>query len=132
MSFLNGPAFTDPIYAFDVMVHEFGHYSGLGHTVVNGQIYIGDTTGPSPDSTTFGSPPDPFAEDVVETMYPFYFGPGIGSGTLEKDDISSLSALYPEAGFQTTTATITGVVRSSSGQPLSGVNVIARNLGGPL
>lgn len=132
VSFLNGPAFTDPTYAFDVMVHEFGHYSGLGHTVVNGQIYIGDSTGPSPDNTTFGSPPDPFAEDVVETMYPFYFGPGVGTGTPEKDDIAAFSTFYPEPAFATTTGTITGFIHASDGvTPLSGVNVIARSLADP-
>ncbi|MFN0066546.1 MAG: pre-peptidase C-terminal domain-containing protein [Limisphaerales bacterium] len=132
VSFLNGPAFTDPTYAFDVMVHEFGHYSGLGHTVVNGQIYIGDTTGPSPDNSTFGSPPDPFAEDVVETMYPFYFGSGIGTGTPEKDDVAALSTLYPEPDFATTTGNIAGFIYASDGvTPLSGVNVIARNLANP-
>ncbi|MFN0127277.1 MAG: hypothetical protein ACKV19_11395, partial [Verrucomicrobiales bacterium] len=131
LSFLNGPAFTDPTYAFDIMVHEFGHYSGLGHTVVNGQVYIGDTTGPTPDMTTFGPPPNPFAEDVVETMYPFYFGPGINTGTPHIDDIAALSSLYPEPSFQTSTGTVTGVVRNSAGQPLTGVNVIARNIANP-
>lgn len=132
VSFLNGPAFTDPTYAFDVMVHEFGHYSGLGHTVANGQIYIGDSTGPTPDNTTFGSPPDPFVEDVVETMYPFYFGSGVGSGTPEKDDIAAISTFYPEPDFAVTTGTITGFIHASDGvTPLSGVNVIARNLADP-
>lgn len=76
--FLNGPAFTDPTYAIDVMVHEFGHYTGLAHTVVNGQIGLSDHSGPSPHDT-FGAPD--FGADIVETMYPFYFEPGIGSST---------------------------------------------------
>ncbi|HAB15409.1 MAG TPA: hypothetical protein DCE44_03055 [Verrucomicrobiales bacterium] len=131
LSFLNGPAFTDPVYAFDVMVHEFGHYSGLAHTVVNGQIFIGDSSGPTPDSGTFGLPPDPTAEDIIETMYPFYFGPGTGTGSPEKDDIASISTLYPAADFATTTGTITGVIRTTYGNPITGINVIARNLADP-
>lgn len=127
VSFLNGPSFTDLTAAFDVMVHEFGHYTNLAHTAVNGQIFIGDTSGPTPDNT-FGLP----VITQVETMYPFYFGPGSGTQTLEMDDVSMVSTLYPEPDFFSTTGTITGVIFAPNGTTkLTGVNVIARNVADP-
>jgi len=58
------------------------------------RFFIGDSSGPSPDNT-FGLP----AITDVETMYPFYFGPGSGMASLAKDDAATVSALYPEANF---------------------------------
>jgi len=128
-SFLNGPAFGDLTAAQDVMVHEFGHYSGLAHSAVNGQIFLdGDTSGPTP-SNTFGDPP---GIHVIETMYPFYFGPGSGFASPEKDDVSTISTLYPAAGFFSGSGTIAGTIFRSSGTiPITGVNVIARNVAAP-
>ena len=132
LSFLNGPSFSNPTAAFDVMVHEFGHWTNFAHTVVNGQIYLGsvggDNTGPTPFDT-FGPPVSPFT-DIVETMYPFYYGPGIGTGTLEADDIAIASRMYPEANYASITGEISGnILVGTSG--ITGVNVIARNLTDP-
>ena len=133
LAFLNGPAFTNLTYASDVMVHEFGHYTNLAHTIVNGQIYLGsvggDTTGPTP--TNPYAAPNPLLDDIVETMYPFYYGPGIGTASLEADDVAAVSSLYPDASFAARGA-IAGSVRAPNGTTrLSGVNVIARNEADP-
>lgn len=131
LSFINGGAFTGPTAeqeALDILVHEFGHYQNLAHTVVNGQIAIGDNSGPTPNDTfPIGS-----LVGLIETMYPFYFGPDAGTSTPHKDDIASLSTLYPDASFAATTGKITGTIFAPNGTtPLTGVNVIARNVANP-
>jgi hypothetical protein len=128
VSFLNGPTFTNLTVAKDVMVHEYGHYQNLAHTAVNGQVVLGDTSGPTPFNT-FPIPPLAF---LIETMYPFYFGPLTGTSTVERDDVAIFSTLYPEPGFFASTGTIAGsVLGPDGGARLSGVNVIARNVANP-
>jgi len=133
VAFLNGAEFGDAQAAMDVMVHEFGHYNNIAHTVTNGQVYLGavggDHSGPSPNDTF--SIPSPYT-DVIETMYPYYYGTSVGTATLHPDDISSISAIYPAANFAATTATVTGTIYAPDGVTrLSGVNVIARNIADP-
>ncbi len=131
VAFINGGAFTGPdalIIALDILTHEFGHYQNLAHTVVNGQIVIGDNSGPTPNDTfPIGS-----LANTIETMYPFYFGPVAGFSTPEKDDVASLAALYPEPTFATATGKVTGRILAPNGTTqLTGVNVIARNVANP-
>lgn len=128
--FLNGGLILSgfPVSDFEgVIFHEFGHYSGLAHTVVNGQnVALGDATGPSPNNTYGNSPPD-----QVETMYPFAIVGG-GQVTPHADDVAILSFLYPEPDFFATTGTISGTIFAANGvTPLTGVNVIARNVNDP-
>lgn len=112
-----------------VIVHEFGHYSGLAHTVTNGEsVSFGDQSGPTPFDT-YG--PSPITE--VETMYPFAaVGVSQFAVSLHPDDTGILSFLYPAAGFFANSATVSGTVFSPNGfTPLTGINVIARNVAAP-
>ncbi|MEM8934346.1 MAG: carboxypeptidase-like regulatory domain-containing protein, partial [Acidobacteriota bacterium] len=133
LSFLNGAAFDDLQAVADVTVHEFGHYSNLGHVELNGHLIAfaegGDDTGPTPDNATFPAPATFLG--LIDTMYPLYFGPGSGTATPHADDIASLATLYPAPGFASSVGTITGTVFAPNGDPLSGVNVIARNVADP-
>jgi len=133
-SFMNGGSLLGmnafPVAEFlSVQVHEFGHYQNLAHTVVNGQAAgFGDTTGPTPFDT-FPRPAS-FA-NRIETMYPFLFVNG-GMATPHADDIAFFSFLYPEPTFASSTGTITGRIRAPNNTtPVTGVNVIARNIANP-
>lgn len=96
-----------------VFVHEFGHFAGLGHTQIHGLF------GPPESDSGFRAQP-------VETMFPFLLNSG--QATLERDDRVTLSVLYPADDFFASTGSIRGRIFRSDGSPISGVNVIARNL----
>jgi hypothetical protein len=132
LAFFNGRWLLEGLLSeedfFGVLVHEFGHYVNLTHTVVNGQIALNvDATGPSPHDTF---PPESLYLRI-ETMYPFKFING-GDETPHPDDVAAFSSLYPAPDFHATTGSITGHVYGPDGiAPLTGVNVIARNIADP-
>jgi hypothetical protein len=141
LAFLNGPEFdpSDPLTALSIMVHEFGHFSNLSHSQTNGGILLGlalgvpEPSGPAP-ANTFGAPTvaDFANTELIETMYPFFFGPQFGTESPALDDVTAMSRLYPAAGYLATTASVAGSIFSSNGTTrLSGVNVIARNVANP-
>ena len=122
-----------------VATHEFGHSIGLAHTQTNGAAYFyggwGENVGPAsctslPYSTNL-------TKDDVETMYPFS-NPSLGGTGLAQanihtlDDLAAISDLYPGPGWPNSYGTITGKILDTDGKtPLTGVNVIARNLADP-
>jgi hypothetical protein len=111
-----------------ILVHEFGHYSNLGHSVVNGEIALfQDNTGPTPYDTF----PLDFLAGRIETMYPFYLSNG-GADVPHADDIAIFSTLYPAPDFFATRGSIRGTLFAQDGAtPVTGINVIARNLADP-
>ncbi len=121
--------------------HELGHALGLAHTQTNGasyfySVYTGEPVGPQ-SCTALPYRTDLTAADV-ETMYPFQNptptdAVGVAQGHLHTtDDIAAISDLYPAPGWPENFGTITGTVFDVDGKtPLTGVNVIARNVEDP-
>ncbi len=138
VAFLNGaavdPGDVTPIPGAilqGVLTHEYGHAIGLAHSQTNGAILaFGDNAAPT-GCPSLGTPT---ATDI-ETMYPFSINAAteLATATVEHpDDMTALSELYPEAGYFSLPA-ITGKVLAPNGTtPLTGVNVIARNVANPL
>jgi hypothetical protein len=122
-----------------VATHEFGHSLNLAHTQTNGAAYFygayGESVGPA--SCTSLPYSTALTKNDIETMYP-YSNPRIGGTGLAQanihtlDDIAAISDLYPGPGWPNAYGTITGTILDTDGKtPLTGVNVIVRNLDDP-
>jgi len=113
----DGGGELDEKYLEALLVHEFGHYIGLGHSQVNGNAFFNRRP-----LVGFAVPP----ENMVETMYPILLP---SQSTLKYDDIVTVNWLYPAAGFLSNSASFHGkVVQPDSVREVQGVNVIARNV----
>jgi hypothetical protein len=149
------PGDTNAAFLEGVMVHEIGHFLGIGHSSVNGDTALlnpgvrriaGTGTG-TPGSLIFAPVDQLSAVNAinVETMYPTALtGAGIAESSPERDDESALAQLYPctpaaaTAGRCsrpfTSTGAITGRVfipdPNNPGQlkPAQGVLVTARRI----
>lgn len=124
-----GPQSSDTEFEATIL-HELGHYIGLGHS----QINVNCLTAP------FVAPCNNFGDDTfgLPTMFPIAISglqesAGVApERTLSMDDIAWVSRLYPDATFATTHGTIGGTVFFSDGVThLQGVNVIARQVDNP-
>ncbi len=116
-----------------VFTHEFGHSINLAHTQVNGDVgFFGNNSAPGA-CAGFGG----LTIGDLETMYPFLDPSNGGTGPFQAvvdnlDDISSLSNIYPAAGWPPAAGQITGTVIAGDGfTEVTGVNVVARNLADP-
>jgi uncharacterized membrane protein len=119
-----------------VVTHELGHALNLSHSQDNGAVREPSLLDP-PQPAGCGAPwsGTPSAAQM-ETMYPFIIptptGSGPAMGTVDRtDDIAALSDLYPGPGWPQNFATIHGQILDTNGIPVTGVNVIARNVADP-
>jgi uncharacterized membrane protein len=119
-----------------VATHEMGHALNLAHTQANGAALgstLSDPAQPNGCDAPWTHWPD---ETQSETMYP-YITPEPGNtgefmATVEQlDDTAALSDIYPAPGWPANKGTIRGQILDSSGNPVTGINVIARNIADP-
>jgi len=120
-----------------VMTHEFGHSINLAHSQTNGQVYFffEPYVGPEACSDPYSSFPE---ARHMETMFPYIslYATGEEQSTVNiLDDISTVSSLYPEAGWPAASSSIRGTVlvpgHGPHTTPYTGANVIARNIAMP-
>ena len=94
------------------MIHELGHFLGLDHSQVNRDIYEAglDNNG-----------------DSLPTMYPISINPAEQT-SLQQDDITTISSLYPSSTFNSSFCTVTGTLLDSSGNELRCADVWATSV----
>jgi len=132
-----------------ILMHEFGHFLGIGHSQVNGQYFLkvwedgqskvwedgqndpGFQRQVDPDLSRYGAPPRKY----VEIMFPFNVSEAL---ELQMDDLAAVDMLYPPerkiGGYSEYTvdhkASVFGDVSNDVGGR-SGVNVIIRDTEDP-
>ncbi|MCA9734794.1 MAG: T9SS type A sorting domain-containing protein [Deferribacteres bacterium] len=107
-----------------IILHEFGHFLNLDHTQVNGHHFIQDS---DPGFELYGDPPI----SSVSIMFPLSLGLGEPTEP-QADDIRAIASLYPTTAFTNETKSITGRILLPDGvTPLTGANVVARNVNDP-
>jgi hypothetical protein len=97
-----------------VLIHELGHYLGLDHSQV-GLAEAMDGGGAN--------------DDAVATMFPILID-ATEERALNRDDVASISTLYPAPAFSAL-GTIAGAVVLPNGDPFQGAHVVARAVADP-
>lgn len=109
----------------EAITHEMGHFSGLGHSQINLDLFLNGQVNNCDVDELAGLP----------LMFPVSFcqsRKSAGLPILAPDDAAWISKLYPGPAFSSTYGTISGFVFFSDGiTALQGVNVAARRVDDP-
>jgi hypothetical protein len=109
----------------EAITHEMGHFSGLGHSQINLDLYQSATPGSCNVDELAGLP----------LMFPVEFcqsRSSAGLPILAPDDMAWISKLYPNNTYAANYGTISGFVFFSDGiTHVQGLNVIARRVDDP-
>ncbi|MDP1677118.1 MAG: T9SS type A sorting domain-containing protein [Bacteroidota bacterium] len=111
--FAGGTKFTEAQYKA-TFIHEFGHFIGLDHSQINYQ-FAGDGIKVN--------------DSNIPTMFPTSTDEDTCLSSLNPDDISAVSQLYPKAAFASNTGKISGSVVRFDNSVVRGANVIAISTG---
>lgn len=101
-----------------VILHEMGHLLNLDHSQVN--------LGMAESCRSFNCPEG----GAIPTMYPASLSRE--QFLFHRDDVATLSWLYPAQAFQDNFCTVTGEVKNAEGKGMQGVNVVAKNISNPV
>ena len=109
----------------EAITHEMGHFSGLGHSQINLDLYQSGFVGNCPLDQLAGLP----------LMFPIEFcqsRKSAGLPILAPDDVAWISKLYPNSTYASNFGTISGFIFFSDGiTHVQGLNVIARRVDDP-
>jgi len=109
----------------EAITHEMGHFSGLGHSQINLDLFQSGAFDNCDSDRLAGLP----------LMFPIAFcqaRKSVGLPILSPDDAAWISKLYPSSSFSTSYGTISGYVYFSDGMTqMQGANVIARRVDDP-
>jgi len=109
----------------EAITHEMGHFSGLGHSQINVDLFQGGFIGNCAVDELAGLP----------LMFPVEFcqsRKSAGLPILAPDDVAWISKLYPNASYSSSYGSISGFVFFSDGiTHVQGLNVIARRVDDP-
>jgi hypothetical protein len=109
----------------EAITHEMGHFSGLGHSQINVDLFQSGFIGNCPIDELAGLPlmfPVEFCQSRVSAGLPI----------LAPDDVAWISRLYPTSTYASNYGTISGFVFFSDGiTHVQGLNVVARRVDDP-
>lgn len=136
VSSLAGPA-SGYVDLEGVLAHEFGHFLGVAHSLVDGRwspntgttptmFITGHTTSPFDELASFyngSAPPIQLQMDASTTTVGGLLADT--AKTLEQDDLSALASAYPRPVIVQSLGGLQGTVTDANGNPVLGAHVVA-------